>query len=103
MNIPYGRKVFIKSGPTGARIFEKEPDDEETDRIVQGVCYPVGEMEQISDFRGSLVVSSTKLYIPGSIELNVQDSIIFEGREQTIHKIAIFYRNGVPDVKVVYL
>lgn len=95
MNIPYERKVYEKSTGTGAKVYKEE--------TIPGLCYPVGEVEQITDYRGTTVISNSKIYIDGNTELNVQDAIVIEGAEGNIKLINLFYRNGKVDIKVVFL
>jgi hypothetical protein len=85
----------VKNGPTGNKEFKPE--------MVDGLCYPVGKVQQIEDYRGQVVISNSHIYIPGEIEMNVQDSIILDGAVGTIKNITSFWRAGKVDVKVVYL
>jgi hypothetical protein len=94
VNVPYQIKPFDKRTGTGTKLFKD---------TVDSLCYPKSETELITDSTGAEVVSMTQLYIDGSTELTVLDNIIFENEERPIKKITSFYRNGVPDIKVVYL
>ena len=43
------------------------------------------------------------LFVPGDCVIAELDNVIFEGKETEVKAISYFYRNGVPDIKVVYL
>ena len=94
VNIPYQIKPFDRRTGTGTKIFKD---------TVDALCYPKSDNELVTDSKGAEVVSTTQLYIDGSTTISVLDNVIFEGEERPIKRIATFYRNGVPDIKVVYL
>lgn len=94
MNIPVQYKPFIKRTGTGSKIYG-EP--------VSIKCYAEGYMKVITDTNGAEVVSNKQLYVDGSVAISELDSVTFEGRDRDIRSINTFYRNGVPDIKVVYL
>ena len=39
----------------------------------------------------------------GSVQISKLDNVIFEGEDLPVQAISTFYRNGVPDMKVVYI
>ena len=94
VNIPYQIKPFDKRTGTGTKLFKD---------TVDALCYPKSEAELVTDSKGAEVVSTTQLYIEGSTTITVLDNVIFEDEERPIKKIATFYRDGKPDIKVVYL
>lgn len=94
VNIPYSIRHFIKRSGTGKAIYSDPVD---------GLCYPEAKMQIIKDSNGAETVSSHVLYIDGNTSIDVQDCIVFEGKEWTIKNINSFYRDGHTDCKVVYL
>ena len=94
VNIPFYIKPFIKRAGTGKAIYG-EP--------VEYLCYPRSKMKLIKDITGAEVVSSHALYVDASVKVNVKDSIIFEDFEYHILNVNTFYRDGRPDVRVIYL
>ena len=94
INLPVTIKPFIKRSGTGSKVFG-EP--------VETLCYAEGDVKVVKNELGEEVVSKSQLYFAGSQALSAQDSILFEGTESSIISINTFYRNGVPDLKVVYL
>ena len=67
------------------------------------MCYPEADIKTIVNAEGEEVVSTTQLYIDGSTSIKITDEIIFEGEHRPIQRINSFYRNGVVDIRVVYL
>lgn len=94
MNIPFTIKPCVGRNGTGAKIFGTAVVDK---------CYAEGEVKVVSNSIGKEVVSVKQLYVDGTTTLSEMDSIVFEGRESEIKSIGYFYRNGVVDIKVVYL
>lgn len=94
INVPYSILPFIKYSGTGSKIHGERIDS---------LCYPTGDVRKILDVNGSEVTSTATLYVPGTESIKDTDTIIFEGRERSILRITNFYRDGVIDIKVVYL
>lgn len=94
MNLPVQIKPFIRRNGTGTKIYG-EP--------INGQCYAEGKVTTVTDNTGTEVVSNKQLYVDGSVAISELDCIVFEGSEKSIKSIGTFYRNGKPDIKVVYL
>ena len=94
MNLPVQIKPFIRRNGTGTKLYG-EPINEQ--------CYAEGKVTTVTDNTGTEVVSNKQLYVDGSVAVSELDCIIFEGSEKSIKSIGTFYRNGKPDIKVVYL
>lgn len=94
VNIPFYVEPFIKRTGTGKIVFG-EP--------IQYLCYPRAKMKLIKDATGAEVVSSHALYVDTNVKVNIKDHIIFEDMEYDILNINTFYRDGRPDVRVIYL
>lgn len=94
INLPAVLKPFDKRTGAGTKIF-KEP--------VDIMCYAEGKVQVVKDNKGIEVVSNKQLYLEGDLQVNELDNIIFEGSENPVIAIGIFYRNGIPDLKVVYV
>lgn len=94
VNIPLSIKPFLKRTGTGDKSFGE---------IRNILCYPHCDVKVIRNLQGVEVVSNTQLYIDGSEVISEHDELIFEQKTYTIQSIATFYRDGVPDIKVVYI
>lgn len=94
MNLPAQIKPFIRRNGTGTKLYDEAVDIK---------CYAEGSVKVVTDNTGTEVVSNKQLYVDGSVTISELDSVIFEGSERSIKSIGTFYRNGQPDIKVVYL
>lgn len=94
MNVPYTILPFVKYSGAGTKV-HGEP--------IHSLCYPTGDVRKILDASGSEVTSTATLYVPGTERILDTDTIVFEGKERSILRITNYYRNGVVDIKVVYL
>ena len=94
LNIPVTIKTCTSRDGTGAKQFSGTHTE---------VCYAEGKVVVTKNGEGKEVVSNKQLYLNGSVDLSETDNIIFEGNETEISAIGYFYRNGVVDLKVVYL
>lgn len=94
LNIPVKILPFIKRTGTGSKEFGEAFDT---------VCYILGESEVVKDQDGKEVVSNTQVYLNGSITISVLDRIVLEDGEHDIKTVSTFYRDGKPDIRVVYL
>ena len=94
INLPAQIKPFIKRNGTGTKLYGNAIDIK---------CYAEGKVTTVTDNKGAEVISNRQLYIDGSVPITELDCIIFENSEHSIKSIETFYRNGKPDIKVVYL
>ena len=93
-NIPFEYRPFVKRSGTGAKEYEP---------IGTGLCYAEGSVKVVSNKEGKEVVSNKQLYVDGTHPIKELDNVLFEGRETEVKAIGYFYRNGLVDMKVVYL
>ena len=94
INVPIIIKPYAGRSATGAKLFG-EPHEE--------LCYPQGEVTIVRNWQGVEVVSHNHLHVDGSVEVTKLDNILFEGEELPVQAISIFYKDGKPDIKVVYI
>lgn len=94
INVPYTIRPFIKYNGAGTKQYGDS---------ISSLCYPVGDVKRVVDASGAEVTSTTQLYVPGTEVIKVTDSVIFSDEERPILRITDYYRNGVVDVRVVYL
>lgn len=94
MNLPAQIKPFVRRDGTGTKIYRD---------AIDAKCYAEGSVKVVTDNTGTEVVSNKQLYVDGSVTISELDGIVFEGSERSIKSIGTFYRNGKPDIKVVYL
>ena len=94
INLPAQIKPFIRRNGTGTKLYGGAVDIQ---------CYAEGKVVVATDNSGTEVVSNKQLYVDGSVTISELDCIVFEGSEKGIKSIGTFYRNGKPDIKVVYL
>ena len=94
INVPYQYKPFVKYNGAGVRILGDPVDS---------LCYPVGDTKFVTDVSGAQKVSTMQLYVPGTENIKVNDIVLIEGEERAIYRITSYYREGVVDIRVVYL
>ena len=94
IDVPITIKPFVGRSATGTKLFGT-PHDE--------MCYPQGEVTIVRNWQGVDVVSHNHLHLDGSVEVTKLDNIVFEGDEYPVQAMSTFYRNGKPDMKVVYI
>ena len=94
MNFPFQYKPFIRYNGAGTAQYGD---------VVNVRCYPVGDLRVVTDVDGAEVTSTTQLYVDGSVQINVLDQVIFNTAARKIIRVNDFYRNGVVDIRVVYL
>lgn len=94
VNVPITIKPFIGRTATGGKIFGES---------YEALCYPQGEVNIVRNWQGVEVVSHNHLHMDGSVPITKLDSVVFEGEELPVQAISSFYRNGVVDMKVVYI
>lgn len=94
INLPAQVKPFIRRTGTGTKVYADPVDI---------MCYAEGKVVVVTNNTGTEVVSNRQLYVDGLVSVTELDSIIFENFEGSIKSIGTFYRNGKPDIKVVYL
>lgn len=94
INLDAQIRPFIKRTGTGTKLFEDSIDIK---------CYAVSKIVTVTDNTGAEVISSTHLYVDGDVSISVQDRVIFEGLERDVLNVCTYYRNGKPDIRVVYM
>ena len=94
VSIPYQYRPFVKYNGAGVRQFGE---------TVSSLCYPVGDVKLVTDVSGIQKVSTQQLYVLGSDTVGVNDAVLIDGEERAILRITSYYRDGVVDLKVVYL
>lgn len=94
INVPFTIRPFVKRNGAGSKVFDAD---------VAAKCYPESDVKLIVDNAGAEAVSTTQLYVEGSLTIKVTDEVTFENETRPIQRINTFYRNGIPDIKVVYL
>lgn len=94
INVPYQFKPFVKRNGAGTKLYGNP---------VGSLCYPVGDYKLITDGNGAEVASTTQLYVEGTESISVLDAVVFGGEEWPILRITDYYRDGVRDIRVVYL
>ena len=94
MNVPFQIQPFIKRNGAGTKQFGD---------AIDAMCYPKADVTVVVDDSGAEVISTTQLYVDGDTSIKVTDNVTFEGVTRPIQRINSFYRNGVVDVRVVYL
>lgn len=88
------RKPFAGMSNTGKRLFGSSSDFK---------CYAIEKATEVLGSNGEQVVSNHQVYVDGTVEFDLQDNIIFNGVDRPIKTITVYYRNGVADLKVLYL
>ncbi len=94
INLPFIIRPYIKRNGTGTKIFGDN---------INKLCYAEGKVQSITNKEGKEIKSMKQLYVDGTMPITELDNIVFEGRESEIQAIGYFYRNGIVDIKVVYL
>ena len=94
INVPITVKPYVKRSATGDKMFGDS---------YELLCYPQGEVNIVRNWQGVEVVSHNHLYMDGDAEITKLDNVIFEGEELPVQAISTYYRNGKPDIKVVYV
>lgn len=94
INLTAIRKPYIKRSGTGSKIFGDS---------IELTCYAEGKVQVVTNKEGKEVVSNKLLYVDGPTEIDELDNVVFEGRETEVKAIGYYYRNGQPDIKLVYL
>lgn len=94
INVPVTIRPYVKRSATGDKLFGES---------YEVLCYPQGEVNIVRNWQGVEVVSHNQLHMDGSVSVTKLDNIIFEGEELPVQAISCFYRNGKPDIKVVYI
>lgn len=94
INVPYQIKPFIRRDGAGTKVFGD---------TIDSTCYPVGDVKLVTNATGAEIVSTMQLYVPGTERLKVTDEVVFNGEVRAIQRITDYFRNGVVDIRVVYL
>ena len=93
-NLPFTYKPFTGRSGTGTKQYAGAQS---------GLCYAEGSVKVVSNNEGKEVVSNKQLYVDGTSPIKELDNVLFEGRETEVKAIGYFYRNGLVDMKVVYI
>lgn len=94
INVPFKIRPFVKRNGAGTKIFA--PD-------IDALCYPKEDVKLVVDKDGAEVVSTTELYVDGTVDIKVTDDVVFEGAQKPIKRLGSFYRDGRVDIRVVYI
>lgn len=94
INVPVTVMPFLKRTATG---------DKEFGEAYEVLCYPQGEVNIVRNWQGVEVVSHNHLHVDGNTNITKLDEVIFEGEQLPVQAISTYYKNGVPDIKVVYI
>ena len=94
IDVPVSIKPFVRRTGTG---------DKEFGELIDTKCYPVAEHKIVRTSASVEIVSDTQLYFNGNEQVAKLDVIMFEGEEHPVQHISTFYRQGKPDLKVVYI
>lgn len=94
INVPVTVKPYAGRGATGDKLFGTSRTE---------LCYPQGEVNIVRNWQGVEVVSHNHLYMDGSVQVSKLDNIIFEGEDLPVQAISNYYRDGVVDIRVVYV
>lgn len=94
INVPVTVKPYLKRSATGDKVFGES---------YTILCYPQGEVNIVRNWQGVEVVSHNHLFVDGSIKISKLDNVIFENEELPVQAISTYYRDGKPDLKVVYV
>ena len=94
IDVPVTVKPFVKRTATGDKVF----GDSYT-----VLCYPQGEVNIVRNWQGVEVVSHNHLYVDGNTQITKLDNVVFENEDLPVQAISTFYRDGKPDIKVVYV
>jgi len=94
INVDLQIKPFLEVDGAGVAVYGES---------VYTKCYPEEKIVTITDKNGVEVVSNTQLYLSGTTEINELDKVVLNGKDTQIKSISLFYRNGLVDLKVIYL
>lgn len=94
IDVPVTVKPYLKRSATG---------DKEFGEPYEILCYPQGEVNIVRNWQGVEVVSHNHLHVNGDTKITKLDEVIFEGESLPVQAISTFYREGKPDIKVVYI
>lgn len=94
INVPVTVKPFVGRTATGGKLFGDAREE---------LCYPQGEVNIVRNWQGVEVVSHNHLYMDGNVSITKLDNVVFEGEDLPVQAISTFYRDGKPDIKVVYV
>ena len=94
INVPVVIKPYLKRSATGDKLFGE---------AYEVLCYPQGEVNIVRNWQGVEVVSHNHLFMDGNAKVTKLDNVIFEDNELPVQAISTYYRDGKPDIKVVYV
>lgn len=94
INIPATLRSYIGQTGSGSKQFAPNRSF---------LCYAEGKVQLVRTETGEEVISNQMLYVFGDEDIKVQDRIIFNGAEWPVIAVNIFFRKGIPDIRVVFL
>ena len=94
IDVPVVVKPYAGRSATGDKLFGES---------YTILCYPQGEVNIVRNWQGVEVVSHNHLFVDGDTKITKLDNVVFEGEDLPVQAISSFYRNGKPDIKVVYV
>ena len=94
IDVPVIVKPFVKRTATGDKVFGESREE---------LCYPQGKVTIVRNWQGVEVVSHNHLYMEGSVQISKLDNVVFNDEDLPVQAISTFYRDGRPDLKVVYV
>lgn len=94
MNLSASYKPYLNRSGTGSPQYDTKVDI---------LCYAEEDIKVIVDALGVDSVSTTQLYVDGTVPIKPFDAVTFSGVEKEVKRVNTFYREGVPDIRVVYL
>lgn len=91
--------------PTQFKPFERRDGagDKHFKPVISIDSYPVHEFKLIRNSLGVEVLSSSHYYIDGSHNISILDEVLVDGVWMPIQSIGTYFREGHPDIKVVYV
>lgn len=93
LNVDLVIRQFIKRDGAGDKTF-KEP--------ITVASYPVFETKLVRNSLGVDVSTSHHYYVNGNVIVSVLDEVRVDDKWLPIQAIDVFYRDGLPDIKVVH-
>lgn len=93
MEVPVNIRPFDKRDGAGDRLF-KEP--------ITVYTYPSFNVEYVRNALGAEVLTNHHFYIDGSVDVSCLDEVQVNSEWLPVQAIEVFFRDGVPDIKVVH-
>lgn len=93
LNVDLTIRQFIKRDGAGDKTFKKP---------ITVASYPVFETKLVRNSLGVDVSTSHHYYVDGNVAVSVLDEVQADDKWLPIQAIDVFYRDGLPDIKVVH-